>query len=1530
MSSLLRLSLSIRVGYVSKYLRLLDIARCSNDNVEVQRREYATAKARARVAATKRHDALPRRRRILGRVIQSMDPAPATTGSAGTARDALELPAVDPSEEALSLSIEQQSNDISSSDTKIIMTMEYVKKHMDLPEASDYPHLSPDMFNSSKVSMLLHNACLNKKEELETSQEWKHYQHRARTDTAFELVLDVRIGSALSTTYTGFGRNKKSAFTAAWLQLLSELHTSGLLPPLLRERASYSTEELEATSKTTSEILQDLGKQAPYARQGLFVVSTMISTFRSACRKAGLSVQSEGESLVIAPGRIKYDIGVEIPELFSAKTMFTGYGKTGKEAKNLAWANMLKDMHTNGTLRQLFDPAKRAGRRVKVSAVQDPVAELGNTVNDDADLELGNIDTEREVSRNAVSVVDDPVIEQETIDNDAEDLELVNLDPYTMKVEKDAKLEIYTYAAALGLAPTFDAQFVEPRTRRARFARGQKHIIQASIALPELGISITSAARDLETAEIGAAIEFKRKAEELRSQPVTTDGETLPEFDILTVATARQFVDFCRQYNSHIDMEAEQVIVAGVDHISVRIAVDGEDLNTPSMMRTKKDAMAVAYLLASLHIAKTNPARLAAFAAALKIPQKNRTLDANISTSAINMMRDGLIRARRAGLPDAREVLEADDIGSGDARSTTGRRPLGPRERQIASKQLLEARTQFELDAGLETLRTSRAALPMSKQQRQVIDTVSAHTYSIIIGATGSGKTTQVPQILLDNAIERGEGGFCDIVCTQPRRLAATSMAHRVAVERNEPIGNTVGYHVRFDRTLPRPGGSITYCTTGILLAQLKSDPDGVFDRVSHLVIDEVHERDLQTDFLLVILKKAIAHRKASRKAVPKVILMSATLDRKLFADYLTQYDSNGKTVCPALSVPGRTFPVKERYLADIVNEIESAHKAEFEALMQVGNGTSEAFLAAENMFASRSTTKGNVIDWKRGTTLAKHDVADPSGEKEESMVPVALLAATIAHVCKTSADDGAILAFLPGLSEILSTEELLLQGPIFGVDFNNAARYRIHLLHSQVDPEKQSEVLDRPTPGCRKIILSTNIAETSITVPDVKHVVDTGKMRESRYDQVRRITKLQTVWESTSNARQRAGRAGRVQEGNYYALYTRERREAMPAAGLAELLRSDLQSVCLSVKAQGFQESVSKFLAQAIEPPPQESVDAAIDNLKAIEAFTADQELTALGRVLSKLPVHPTLGKMIILGVIFKCLHPMLVLGSMDSERSIFHCPPAVRDAARIAQQVYNKHESDQLAYLEAFTALKSTLETSGIRSAYKVAQSHYLSMGTFRLIDSTAQQILQHLVEANLVPDEGGSQYGGAALNIHSDNASLIKCLLLAGTYPNVGVKGPGKTLAHRTTIAERVLIHPSSVNRINKSESKEDRIYAFSTLARNVAGTQLFMRDITLITPLMLLLFGGTLKLQGIKRLNMDGWLPIRLRTSQDAEYASKLVLEFRKGLDRVLNHAFQSLSGNGGRSLHDDEIRDHFTSNVAELLDEQRSMRRPDSA
>ena len=170
-----------------------------------------------------------------------------------------------------------------------------------------------------------------------------------------------------------------------------------------------------------------------------------------------------------------------------------------------------------------------------------------------------------------------------------------------------------------------------------------------------------------------------------------------------------------------------------------------------------------------------------------------------------------------------------------------------------------------------------------------------------------------MPQILFEEAIKRSQGSACNIICTQPRRIAATSVAHRVAAERNEALRKTIGYQIRFDAKVPYEPFGITYCTTGILLEKLKHDPDGVLDSVSHVIIDEVHERDVDIDFLMIVLKRALRVRQAEGREVPKVVLMSATIDSDLFARYFSQSDGAGKPQpCPTLSVPGRTYPVRK------------------------------------------------------------------------------------------------------------------------------------------------------------------------------------------------------------------------------------------------------------------------------------------------------------------------------------------------------------------------------------------------------------------------------------------------------------------------------------------------------------------------------------------------------------------------------------------------------------------------------------------
>jgi ATP-dependent RNA helicase DHX36 len=333
------------------------------------------------------------------------------------------------------------------------------------------------------------------------------------------------------------------------------------------------------------------------------------------------------------------------------------------------------------------------------------------------------------------------------------------------------------------------------------------------------------------------------------------------------------------------------------------------------------------------------------------------------------------------------------------------------------------------------------------------------------------------------------------------------------------------------------------------------------------------------------------------------------------------------------LSVPGRLFPVTEKHLEDIWESLQQNHAGQLGFLesdptiteymdheSQVADLLPEVERkdrlaeSVEALVNDAATTDG--LD----TDPAPSDDRDASSDEQlDSIVPVALAAAVIGHISKTT-DQGAILTFLPGLDEILRLERSLRTDNPLGVDFEDTSRFKILLLHSSISSASQSEVFDSVPDGCRKVILATNIAETSVTIPDVRYVVDTGKLREKHYDPVRGITKLQCTWISKSNSKQRAGRAGRVQDGHYYALFSKDRIGTMRATGLPELLRSDLQEVCLDIKAQSFTAPIAEFLSDAIEPPPPQAVTHAIKSLQTLEALTIEEELTPLGRLLASL----------------------------------------------------------------------------------------------------------------------------------------------------------------------------------------------------------------------------------------------------------------------------------------------------------------------
>ncbi|KAL9102070.1 MAG: hypothetical protein Q9163_002750 [Psora crenata] len=1119
--------------------------------------------------------------------------------------------------------------------------------------------------------------------------------------------------------------------------------------------------------------------------------------------------------------------------------------------------------------------------------------------------------------------------------------------------EKDAIIDIYNYAARFDTVPKFNVRAIKRMERRRL-----KTVIEMDIDLSEQAIHVKGFGRDRQSAEIDAALKFKKEAEKYHAQQ-GNKNLIIKDSTALTADNTAKYIEFIKIIRPGIQFDIEheqQKITRGQDHHRAQVKVNKEPVGDAIVMSNKKKAEATALLTACVELKKQDPESWPRYLRALQhgngqILRPIAPLDMKVDEDCSLVMRETLLGARKAGLPDEVEEPTSMDASSEGNRRLRIRR-LYPDEVVQRSQLLIQQYDAFQQDPEHAELRQKKAELPMNQYRSRVLELVNNNMYSIIVGATGSGKTTQVPQILLENAISQGNGAACNIICTQPRRIAATSVARRVAAERAERLQESVGYHVRFDAKPPKPGGSINYCTTGILLQQLQHYPDEIMDNTSHLVIDEVHERDILIDFLLILVRRNILRRKALGKSIPNVVLMSATMDTELFAGYFkVDVDGQQSVDCPSLSVPGRTFPVRERYIDEILQDMTAA-KTPMRAIHHDPN--TKRFLEAEDSFrkenrdlALRTSPDSldndledrSVIDWRRERKISSNGEMVVSNEKEDALVPFGLIVSTVAHIAKAT-DEGAILVFLPGLEEIVRVEGDLKSASL-DIDLTDSSRFKVYMLHSSITATQQT--IFEPVPeGCRKIILSTNIAETSVTIPDVQHVIDAGKLREKQYDQTRRITTLACTWISKSNSKQRAGRAGRVQHGNYYALFSKERYDSLRAIGLPELLRTDLQEICLDIKAQAFDTPIREFLAEAIEPPSQKFVDTSVINLQALDALTEDERITPLGRLLAALPVHPSLGKMIVLGIIFRCLDPMLILGAASAERPLFLNPLDARAAAAQSKLSFVEGSgSDHIALLNAVRELRHWRDTHGEAAMRDFAHQHFLHVNGFRTIDSTVKQIEEILVQSGIIPYTPGhnrvdSQYGNPSLNANSHKSPLIKALLLAGLHPNLAVTPRGNYL-FRTPGEKNVLIHPSSTNaskdlRPSKGKNLEDGIapgtlYSYSSLAKSNDGGTLYMRDTTESTPLMASLFGGKLRRHEERGniIEIDNWLPFYV-VSPDRRTA-KTIIEFRKALERLLAVAFKELGtaakgrkmGEQRSFLADEKIRTMFAAGLVEVLD-----------
>ncbi|XP_012161040.1 dosage compensation regulator isoform X2 [Ceratitis capitata] len=726
-----------------------------------------------------------------------------------------------------------------------------------------------------------------------------------------------------------------------------------------------------------------------------------------------------------------------------------------------------------------------------------------------------------------------------------------------------------------------------------------------------------------------------------------------------------------------------------------------------------------------------------------------------------------------------------------------------------------------------------REVLPIAAMRNEIMSSIHDHPVVIIRGNTGCGKTTQIAQYILEDYIASGQGAFCNIYVTQPRRISAISVAERVAAERCENLGESVGYSVRFETVTPRPYGAILFCTVGVLLRKLEGGLRGI----SHIIVDEIHERDVNSDFLLVILRDMV-------HTYPElhIILMSATIDTTLFSEYFGR--------CPVLEIPGRAFPVQQFFLEDCLEMTKFMPTPESRKKNKDRDDEEKAVIA-ENSEDANDQNLNKVCD-------AKYAPATKTAMAllSESECSFELIEALLAHI-KSKNIPGAVLIFLPGWNLIFALMKYL-QNSQFG-----GPQYRILPCHSQIPREDQRKVFETVPDGVTKIILSTNIAETSITIDDIVFVIDICKARMKMFTSHNNLTSYATVWAARSNLEQRKGRAGRVRPGFCFTLCSRARFEKLEESMTPEIFRTPLHELALSIKLLRL-GSIHQFLSKALEPPPLDAVIEAEVLLRDMRCLDDNDELTPLGRILARLPIEPRLGKMLILGAVFGCAD---ILGNMASYSStfseIFALDIGQRRLANHQKQLGGRKCSDHVAMIVA-TQMWENAKNRGEEEEIKFCEWKGLQLSTMRVMAEAKGQLLDLLQQAGF-PEESMISYKVDA-NSEDPTLDMATALLCLGLYPNVCVhKEKRKVL---TTESKAALLHKTSVNCSNLAVTFP---YPFFVFGEKIRTRAVSCKQLTMVSPLHLLLFGSR-KVDYIKDkiVRLDNWLTFEM----DPQHAASL--------------------------------------------------------
>ncbi|KAM3716919.1 putative pre-mRNA-splicing factor ATP-dependent RNA helicase [Dirofilaria immitis] len=614
------------------------------------------------------------------------------------------------------------------------------------------------------------------------------------------------------------------------------------------------------------------------------------------------------------------------------------------------------------------------------------------------------------------------------------------------------------------------------------------------------------------------------------------------------------------------------------------------------------------------------------------------------------------------------------------------------------------------------SLKEQRESLPIFALKKALLEAIAAQNVLIVIGETGSGKTTQITQYM----IEVGYAARGRIGCTQPRRVAAMSVAKRVAEEMGCRLGSEVGYTIRFEDCTSQDT-VVKYMTDGMLLRECLLDPD--LTSYSVIMLDEAHERTIHTDVLFGLLKAAVKKRPEL-----KLIVTSATLDAVKFSEYFYE--------APIFTIPGRTFPVEILYTREPETDyLDAAH-----------------------------------------ITVMQIHLTEPPGD---------------------------ILVFLTGQEEIDTSCEVLYErmkslGP-------DVPELIILPVYGALPSEMQTRIFEPAPPGSRKVVIATNIAETSLTIDGIYYVVDPGFVKQKIYNPKSGMDSLVVTPISQAQAKQRAGRAGRTGPGKCYRLYTeRAYRDEMLPTPVPEIQRTNLASTLLQLKAMGINNLIDFDFMDA---PPVEAMITALTQLHTLSALDNDGLLTRLGRRMAEFPLEPSLAKLLIMSVDLCCSDEVLTIVSMLSVQNVFYRPKDKQEIADQKKAKFHQPEGDHLTLLAVYNSWKHH------HFSQPWCYENFIQIRTLKRAQDIRKQLLSIMDRHKLNTISCGR------------DVQRIQKAICSGFFRNAAKRDPQE--GYRTIVdGQNVYIHPSSALFQNQPE--------WVVYHELVMTTKEYMREVTAIEP------------------------------------------------------------------------------------------------